>query len=456
MTDEKNMEINGTNFDAAQAPQQEAAQVYQRYYEPQGGTEPAGHGRRGAGGYILTAVISLIVGILIGLLFGGGSAKKPGGPVEGIIPFSSHAPAKTPKPAAQAEPTPLPTPRPAPALDGQAPVISNSVNPIPDIVEQVSPGVIGVNGYVRSELFGREMTGSLGSGFIISREGYILTCAHIISGMDNITVTLADGTEVDAEVMGADKSMDVAVLKIEQEDVTPLKIGDPNALRVGDFVVAIGDPTGRELAGTTTFGIVSAISREVNIDGMSNIYIQTDAAVNPGSSGGALLNMLGEVVGLTSAKTVTADYDEFGNAISAEGLGFATPIDLAMETAMQLITKGYIQRPGIGISVMTMDEESAKEYEVPTGIVVYSITKDGPGDKAGLKVNDILLSCDGQPLTEQDAFVDYIKSKRVGDTLQLKVWRGGKEIEVQLTLADLNSLGDDLAGDYADFNFGGE
>lgn len=443
-------------------PKQNEAEAYSRYYEPM---EDPKKKRRGIGGYILTAVISFVIGALFASLFISSSASQlnednaifgiPGFSFE-ITPSQSAAPEQSADaPAQKAEPTPLPTTRPTPPVDGTAPSIqSGSVNPIPEIVEQVSPGVIGVNGYAYNEKLDREAASSLGTGFIFSSEGYVMTCEHIIRDASRITVTMSDGAELDAELMGADKTMDVAVLKIDADNLCTLKMGNSDSLRVGDYVIAIGDPTGRELSGTTTFGIVSAVSRTVNIQGSTNTYIQTDAAVNPGSSGGALLNMNGEVVGLTSAKTVTADYDEYGNAISAEGLGFATPINTALDTAMQLITQGYVRHPGIGISVITMDAQSAVDYDVPEGIVVYSVTKDGPGEKAGLKVNDIILTCNGEPIEDQSAFVEYIRTCHVGDELKLKVWRYGEEIETTIVLGDLNDMGSEIVNDeYADFEF---
>lgn len=440
-----------------QAPQDNAR--YANYYEPQhavNSEEQAGRKRRSPWGYIITGVLSFVVGALFACLF----LKEPAMPGDFILqgnPFETEAPAQKDNSGKQAvQPAPPATPRPAPKLDGVAPKIDDGTNPIPDIVQQVSRGVIGVNGYASVSGDAEHMKPmSLGSGFLFSTEGYILTCAHIVQDMQKITVTMPDDTEQDAELMGLDRTLDVAVLKIaDAKDMYVLKAGDAQTLRVGDFVIAIGDPTGRELAGTTTFGIVSATSRVVNIDGTANTYIQTDAAVNPGSSGGALLNMKGEVVGLTSAKTVTADYDQYGNAISAEGLGFATPIDVALQTAEELIVQGYVRHAGIGISVIEMDALSAEEYDVPTGMVVYSITKDGPGDKAGLKLNDIIVECDGEAVTTQQDFVDYVKSHGVGEQVRLKVWRKEKTLELTLTLGDLNDMGSELVdGGYADFAF---
>lgn len=452
---EEKQEFYRPQSQSAAAPVSENTDRYQRYYEDIS-EENKSKKRRGIGGYIATALVFFIVGVLCGsLFFNDADDVKIGDLPFDISPFISQAPQAqngepTPKPVA----TPLPTARPTPVVDGVSPTISSGTNPIPEIVEQVSRGVIGVTGYKYDEMVKRDVAASMGTGFIFSSEGYIMTCQHIIDSMNSVKVTLEDGSEVDAEIMGADKTMDIAVLKIKADDLKPLKIGDSDSIRVGDFVIAIGDPTGRELSGTTTYGIVSAVSRTVNIDGSSNVYVQTDAAINPGSSGGVLLNMQGEVIGLTSAKTVTASYDEFGNAISAEGLGFATPINQAMLTSIELINQGYIRRAGIGISVITMNEENAKDYEVPAGVVVYSVTKDGPGEKAGLQVNDILLTCNGEKLSDQEEFVAFVKSCKVGEELHVTFWRYGTEKETTVILGDLNEMGDQIVGNkYADFEF---
>lgn len=432
--------------DYYEAPKQEEP-MQPQYYQP-GNTA----GRSGSPwGYIATALISVVVGALLAILFIPNTGlyydteyySTQQSYSSSLFPFFDLKPGTEDDVYATAEPTPKPTERPQPSYDGTLPVIEEGTsNPIPDIVEQVSAGIIGVNGYVYSTYYKSEIAGSLGSGFFISSEGYILTCAHVVEGTDSVTVTLADGTEVEAEIMGMDKTLDIAVLKVDPTglDITVLAFGDSDTIRVGEFVIAIGDPTGRELAGTTTFGIISATKRSVNIDGIVNNYIQTDAAVNPGSSGGVLLNMAGEVIGIISAKTVTADYDEYGNAIAAEGLGFAIPINEAIEVANLLITKGYIERPGLGISVIEMDEASAESYDVVPGVMVYSVTKGGSADLAGLKVYDVILSCDGREMG-QDALVAYIKSKMVGDVITLEVWRNGETFTLEVELINLNDLG---------------
>ena len=439
---------------------------YPNYYYEQNDRQeqPQNPPRRGIGGYVVTAVVFTIIGALLATILMPslydleGTAQKP---APTLTPGVSPEPVPTPetqKPSESASPadTPKPTSRPMPELDGESPVIGNSTNPIPDIVEQVSAGVLGVINYAYVREFGGTyVEQAAGSAFMISTDGYIVTNAHVVEDADAVAVTFVDGTELDAEIIGMDKSMDVAVLKVEGENLHALKLGDSDAVRVGEFAIAIGDPTGRELAGTTTFGIIGATAREVNIDGRTNTYLQTDAAVNPGNSGGPLLNMAGEVIGITSAKTVTASYDEFGNAISAEGLGFAIPINDAMKIVSQLITRGYVLRPGIGVSIVTWDALSAQKYETVEGMLVYTVTKDGPADEAGLRPNDIIVEVDGAPVPTQDEFVAHVKAKTVGDTLELKVWRAGEYFDTTLTIGDLNTMGSEYVGGEADYNFFG-
>ncbi len=427
--------------------------------------------KRGIGGYVVTAVIFTIVGALLATIFmpavlasyipdtDNGGKAEPTPFYEGLIP---QLPNSTPAPGLTAEPeesnaapamTPIPPAGTMPKLDGVAPEITNPVNPILDIVDNVSEGVVGIINYGYSEKYSRELEFGSGSGFVISSEGYILTNAHVVEDASKLGVMFVDGEEAEAKLVGYDKTFDVAVLKVDKAGLKPLKLGDSEGVRVGEFVITIGDPTGRELSGTTTFGIVSATARSVNIDGVTNVYIQTDAAVNPGNSGGPLINMSGEVIGIVSAKTVTASYDDNGNAISAEGLGFALPIDNALKVAEQLINEGRVLRPGIGISVSSWSDMHASTYGTPVGILVVTVVKDGPGHKAGLKPNDIIVEIDGQERMTQDEFVALIKGKMVGDSVEIKYWRYGEYHTTTLVLADLNSLGNENVGGESDYDF---
>lgn len=441
------------------------------YYENQNPQGHNGRKRRGVGGYVVTAVVFTLVGALLATILAGGEiARNPAQKPEATWTPQSTAdgggfPAPTPRPTPGIGETPfinegpLLTPEPArgsmPALDGKAPVIGNAANPIPDIVEQVSAGVVGIINYGYNAEYGDYSAQASGSGFVIASEGYILTNAHVIAGASKLGVMFTDGTEEEAILVGYDNTSDLAVLRVNRTGLYALKLGDSDALRVGEYIITIGDPTGRELAGTTTFGIVSATQRAITIGGQSNTYIQVDAAVNPGNSGGPLINLKGKVVGIVSAKTVTASYDDFGNAISAEGLGFALPINDVLKIAGQLIKEGGIKRPGIGISVLEWTQERAREYGTVTGVLVVTVIKDGPGDRAGLRPNDIIVEVNGASTPSQSDFVALVKSKLVGESISLKVWRAGEYFETTLTLGDLNSLGSELVGGEADYDFFG-
>ncbi len=404
--------------------------------------------RRSLSGYVATAIISFVAGCLVMSLLFGNSNYYKGYEGNGPMPATSATPQPTvtPDPAVPAL-TPVPTDRNMPQFDGASPSIGNSDNPIPDIVEQVKTGIVSVINYMYSSEEDADVPAGSGTGFFISSEGYIATNAHIIDGATSIGVALNDGTELEAELVGVDKVYDIAVLKVNYKNITPLKLGNSDVVRVGEFVVAIGDPTGRELASTPTFGIISATERDVNIDGQSNTYLQTDAAVNPGNSGGPLLNMKGEVIGVVSAKTITASYDEFGNAISAEGLGFALPINGAIEVIQTLITEGHVARPGLGVSVVSVETFEANKYDIPLGMLVSSVFVDSSADKAGIKPGDIIVKFDGIDATNQAAFVATIGAKSVGDKVVFEIWREGKTLEVTVTLGDRNTFSSEYVDD---------
>ncbi|MBR5292216.1 MAG: trypsin-like peptidase domain-containing protein [Clostridia bacterium] len=451
---------------------EDTAREQREYYAP-GAEKPRREKSKGngAGGYVLTGVLCLLLGIAIG---SGITALALSGIKQAVGSIEEKAPSigqdiedaledffgdgfdfewrhGNQKPAQQEQSDEYQEQeareyitRELPEFDGVQPVITDTANPAPDIVEQVFDGVVGINTY--SEYQGEFVQDGYGSGFVVASEGYIVTNAHVIRGGDKITVTFSDQEEVDAEVVGSDSTLDVAVLKVEKSGLTPLALGDSDPVRVGEFTIAIGNPSGTELAGTTTFGIISATARSIHLDGRVNNFIQTDAAINPGNSGGPLLNMRGEVIGITTAKNIYAGYDEYGNSISAEGLGFAIPINEAMNVVCQLIENGRMIRPGMGIQVIGVDAESAEYYGIPEGILIYSVTRNGSAHKAGLKVDDIIVEYDGIAATTQDAFVEYVQTLSVGDVLHLTVNRSGESVKVDVTMADMNEMGDELVG----------
>lgn len=358
-----------------------------------------------------------------------------------------------PQTTPQPEPTQAPTytPREMPALDGVAPSLQAMPNPLPDIVESAGKGVVGMDVYYYDEELEQDVPMAYGSGFIISSEGYIVTNAHVVEGASQVEVKFIDGSSAPGQVIGADSKLDVAVVYVEAQGLTPLALGSSAQVKVGDFTVAIGNPTGEMLADTATFGIISATAREANVEGQVNSYIQTDAAINPGSSGGPLLDMSGKVIGITSAKALYAGYDEYGNMINAEGIGYAIPIDEAMEVVRELITTGHVKRPGIGISVVEIDQTTAEMYQVPQGILVYTVTEDGPAHAADLRINDVILSYDGITAGATTDFVAYVGAMEVGNQVKLRIWRDGQEQELYVTVGDLNQIGTKILNDeYAD------
>ena len=453
-------------------PQQTVAPQYP-HDQPQFPQPPkARPKKRGVGGYVVVGAVCLLVGFSLGSLLTGIvslGAKGLGGwgdmdslpEIHGDFgdwewewEWGSKDPDQAqPQTTPQPEPTQAPTytPREMPALDGVAPSLQAMPNPLPDIVESAGKGVVGMDVYYYDEELEQDVPMAYGSGFIISSEGYIVTNAHLVEGASQVEVKFIDGSSAPGQVIGADSKLDVAVVYVEAQGLTPLALGSSAQVKVGDFTVAIGNPTGEMLADTATFGIISATAREANVEGQVNSYIQTDAAINPGSSGGPLLDMSGKVIGITSAKALYAGYDEYGNMINAEGIGYAIPIDEAMEVVRELITTGHVKRPGIGISVVEIDQLTAEMYQVPQGILVYTVTEDGPAHVADLRINDVILSYDGITAGATTDFVAYVGAMEVGDQVKLRIWRDGQEQELYVTVGDLNQIGTKILNDeYAD------
>ena len=270
---------------------------------------------------------------------------------------------------------------------------------------------------------------------MVSSDGYILTCAHVVSGASNITVTIGD-TDYPATVVGEDDTSDVAVLKIDATDLTPATVGNSDSLAVGESVLAVGNPLG-ELGGTVTSGIVSALNRSVTIQGTSSTntmsLIQMDASVSPGNSGGGLFNMNGELIGLVNAKSSSSD---------AEGLGFAIPINDAIKVAQDLLENGYVSgRPYMGITYLAVtDAQTAAQLNVTAyGVYVVDVVQGGPADKAGLKTGDRIVSIDGTEIAQKDDLGTLIQQHAAGDTLSITVAREGQMQTVSLTLGEKNA-----------------
>ena len=262
----------------------------------------------------------------------------------------------------------------------------------------------------------RELRPVQGSGFIISSDGYILTNNHMVEGAEKVEIELADGRKFTAEVIGADRDSDVAVIKIDARSLPCLELGDSEALEVGEWVLAIGNPLG--LSHTVTAGIVSAKGRSgFGLATLEN-FIQTDAAINFGNSGGPLINLDGKVIGIN-----TAIYGSSGNI----GIGFAIPINMAKHAYEQLIESGTVERGFLGVMPNDLDPEMAEAFGLKDKCVAISeVTEDSAADKAGLRHNDVILELDGEPVESADSFRNRIAMLKPGTKLKMVVWRDGK------------------------------
>jgi len=269
---------------------------------------------------------------------------------------------------------------------------------------------------------------SLGSGFIISKDGYILTNAHVVEAANEISVRLTDKREFNAKVIGADQKTDVALLKIDASDLPVVTRGDPERLKVGEWVVAIGAPFGFE--NTVTAGIVSAKGRSLAQESYVP-FIQTDVAINPGNSGGPLFNMKGEVVGINSQI-----YSRTGGFM---GLSFAIPIDVAMDIADQLKAYGKISRGRIGVMIQEMTDELAESFglEKARGALVVSVEKNGPADKAGIKIRDVILKFDGKDIESSSDLPRIVGNTKPGSKVSIEIWRDGSVKKLAVSVGEM-------------------
>jgi serine protease Do len=272
----------------------------------------------------------------------------------------------------------------------------------------------------------RDVPRGLGSGFVLTPDGYVMTNAHVVQGADDIVVTLSDRREFKGKVIGADRRTDVALVKIDASGLPAVKVGDPNKVRVGEWVVAIGSPFGLE--NTVTAGIVSAKARET---GEFLPFIQTDVAVNPGNSGGPLLNMRGEVIGINSQIFTTSG--------GYNGISFAIPIDEAMNVQQQLRTSGRVIRGRIGVGIEGVSREVAEAIGLgkPQGALVNSVDKDGPALKAGVEPGDVIVRFDGKAIERSSDLPRIVGSTKPGSTVNMTVYRRGGQRDLKVTVVEL-------------------
>ena len=311
--------------------------------------------------------------------------------------------------------------------------------PVPDETEELTlrelyerciPSVVGITAMVP------DGSGYFwGTGIILTEDGYIVTNTHILDGTDSVTVTLWDDRELEAKLVGADNVSDLAVLKVEAEGLTPAEFCG-TAVSVGDAVAALGNPLGEELRGTLTDGIISAINRDVSYNSHSMTLLQTNAAINEGNSGGPLLNMYGQVVGITNMKMMgTSAYS------AIEGIGFAIPTSTIQEVVNQLLRNGRVTgRAAIGVTIGPIPEDAAAAYSLPDGLYVVSVAGGSDAAAKGLAEGDVITAIDGQGVTTTAQVGEIIAGLEVGDTITMTVYRNGETFDVEVALVQTSGI----------------
>ncbi len=307
---------------------------------------------------------------------------------------------------------------------------SEDSSTIKSVVEQCANSVVEIqtesvtNG---SNLFQQYVSSGAGSGVILTADGYIVTNHHVIEDANSIIVRTRSGDEYKATLVGSDAQSDLAVLKIEATGLTPAVLGDSTKLEVGDLAIAIGNPLG-ELGGSVTSGIISALDREMTIDGQTMTLLQTDAAVNPGNSGGGLFDANGDLIGIVNAKSSGED---------VEGIGFAIPISTAKEIIDELINNGAVtSRPTLGVSLYNVtDMNTAAQLGVDEqGVYIVQIVEDGCADKAGLKTGDRIIGVDGETIEDATDVRTILNQHKIGESIKVTVDRDGKTLSIDVAL----------------------
>lgn len=308
---------------------------------------------------------------------------------------------------------------------------SGQINDVSDIAAKCGPSVVEITTESTAQgnvFFQQEYTmQGAGSGVIMSEDGYIITNHHVIDGATNISVRTTDGKEYPAKLIGSDSPTDLAILKIEANDLLPATFGDSDALEVGDAAIAIGNPLG-ELGGTVTTGIISALDRQITVENETMTLLQTDAAINPGNSGGGLFDASGNLIGIVNAKESQA---------GIEGLGFAIPINGALDIINELIKNGSVtNRPALNLSLYDYNGESyyQQSEDLAPGCYIVQIVKGGAADQAGLKANDRILTFDGKAIKSSSEVKSILRKHKIGDVVSMTVDREGEELQVEITL----------------------
>lgn len=296
--------------------------------------------------------------------------------------------------------------------------------------ERVTPSVVGIGNYgLVYDLWGRSQLQerATGSGVIISSEGYIVTNYHVIENARELSVSLGSGEELPAEVVGADPPTDLAVIKIDKKDLPAAEFADSDNLKAGEPAIAIGNPLGLSFQQSVTKGVVSARERSITIQGQKFTFIQTDAAINDGNSGGALVNINGRVIGINTAKIKIS---------GVEGMGFAIPSNTVRQITAELVKKGRVERPWLGVTISTLTPLEAQRLQlgVDYGVLVNEVVTGSPASQAGIKPLDVIVALEGKKIGDSAALQDALYQFKIGQKIKVTVFREDKESDLELTL----------------------
>lgn len=312
------------------------------------------------------------------------------------------------------------------------PVVAGGDSPVIQIAEKVSPAVVGISNRVKvnSPFHPQPVEKGSGSGVIFDTRGYVVTNYHVIKDSDQIMVTLANGKVVPGKIVGGDQRTDLAVVKIEEKGLTAARFGDSDKLRVGELAVAIGNPLGEQLASTVTAGVISALNRTVDIEEKRLKLVQTDAAISPGNSGGALVNSRGEVIGINSVKIVD---------VEVEGLNFAIPINSVKPIVESIIKNGKVIRPWIGILGGDVDPVAVQQYKlaVNKGVFVSQLPAGSPSAKAGMQSGDVIIAFDGVEIKNFDDLRANVDKRKIGEKVDITIMRGKDKKVISVLLGQM-------------------
>lgn len=303
------------------------------------------------------------------------------------------------------------------------------------VAKTVGPAVVGItNKAVAHDIFNRTFeTEGVGSGVIFRNDGYIITNNHVIAGAKEIIVSLSDGNSVNGTLIGTDEMTDIAVVKVDVKDLPTAELGDSDEVVVGEPAIAIGNPMGLEFQGSVTVGVISALNRTLELNDRRVTLFQTDAAISPGNSGGALVNADGEVIGINSAKLATT---------GVEGMGFAIPINTVKAIVNELMDKGYVSRPYLGVTIF--DKPTAARYgyqlSIEKGVYIFQVGLDSPAGRAGFQRGDIILSIDGKEVNSVSDVRNAIAAHKIGDKVKVVIDREGRQETIEVTLEELPQM----------------